>query len=163
MHKDKTAFTYYLLTDIAFARHLTQLSKCLTEQMGLIRLPQGMSTLTMPRGVNAPIWHLCAFPQQKIHHQFAWLQMDPFLYQRTEHKWFALFPVCFIFGFYSKHYPNKSRLHPVIVSFSHLLELAHTNLVYLWHQGNRVLLLGKTQSVNFITWLTQILMPSYKS
>jgi hypothetical protein len=68
MHKDKTAFTYYLLTDIAFARHLTQLSKCLTEQMGLIRLPQGMSTLTMPRGVNAPIWHLCAFPQQKIHH-----------------------------------------------------------------------------------------------
>lgn len=109
----------YLLTDTAFARHVTQLSKCLTEQMGLIRIPKGMSTLTMPRGVNAPIWHLHAFPHQHIHYCFAWLQMDPFLSQRTKCKWIELFPVCSIFVFCLKRIPNNSKLHPLIVSCIH--------------------------------------------
>lgn len=96
---------YYLLTDTAFARHLTQLSKCLTEQMGLIWIPKGMPTLTVPRGVNAPIWHLCVFSQQRICYSLVPLQIDPFLSQRSECERIGFISSLFRFSILCQMFP----------------------------------------------------------
>lgn len=93
--------------------------------MGLGRIPEGMSVLTMPRGVNAPIWHLHTFSHQHIRHHLAWLQMGPFLSRRTKCKWIALFPVCsffFFLVFSLKCIHNNRTLDSVLASHIHWLE-----------------------------------------